>query len=146
MADKTRVLFLCTTNAGASQMAEAILTSLAADRFEVCSAGLTPVPVHPMAEEVMRHLSVDMAGMQSKPVSAFAGQAFDWVISIGDAATAWPDADGALYLHWDIADPLLVGGHVEDIIEAFMVTRNDLYRHIRSFITAVGRKTGASPT
>lgn len=140
MPDKTRVLFLCQTNAGASPMAEAILSSLAPDRFEAHSAGLTPVPVHPMGEEVMRHLSVDLSGAKSKPVSDFAGQSFDWVITIGDAAADWPEIGGALHLHWDIADPLLVGGHMEDILEAFMVCRNDLYRHIRSFITAVGRQ------
>lgn len=135
-----RVLFVCTTNAAASQMAEVILTSLAPEDFEVFSAGLTPVAVHPMAGEVMRHLSVDMSGMQSKPVTAFAGEPFDWVITIGDETADWPDAGDALHLHWNIADPLLVGGHVEDIIEAFMVTRNDLYKHVRSFITAVGRQ------
>ena len=140
MPDKIRVLFVCTTNAAASQMAEVILTSLASDRFEAFSAGLTPVPVHPMAAEVLRHLSVDMSGMQSKPFSAFEGEAFDWIITIGNAVADWPSIDGTLRLHWDIADPLLVGGHVEDIIEAFMVARNDLYRHIRSFITAVGRQ------
>jgi protein-tyrosine-phosphatase len=140
MPDKTRVLFLCTTNAAASQMAEAILTSLAPDRFEACSAGLTPVPVHPMAEEVMRHVSVDLAGVKSKPFGDFAGQPFDWLITIGDETIDWPSVDGAMRLHWNIADPLLVGGHMEDIMEAFMVARNDLYRHIRSFITAVGRQ------
>ena len=140
MPDKARVLFLCTTNAAASQMAEAILTSLAPDRFAAFSAGLTPVAVHPMAGEVMRHLSVDLAKAKSKPVDAFAGQPFDWLITIGDEASDWPTVDGATRLHWNIADPLLVGGNVEDIIEAFMVARNDLYRHIRSFITAVGRQ------
>ncbi len=135
-----RVLFLCTTNAAASQMAEAILTSLAPDRFEACSAGLTPVAVHPMAGEVMRHLSVDLTHAKSKPVGDFAGEAFDWLITIGDETADWPVVDGATRLHWNIADPLLVGGHMEDIMEAFMVARNDLYRHIRSFITAVGRQ------
>lgn len=140
MPEKTRVLFLCTTNAAASQMAEAILTSLAPDRFEAFSAGLTPVPVHPMGEEVMRHVSVDLTHAKSKAVGDFAGKPFDWLITIGDAEADWPSVDGAMHLHWNITDPLLVGGHMEDIMEAFMVARNDLYRHIRSFITAVGRE------
>jgi len=117
MPDKIRVLFLCKTNAAASQMAEVILNSLAGDRFEAVSAGLTPVPVHSMIAE-----------------------SFDWVITIGDAQDHWPEIPGAVRLHWPIADPLLVGGHMEDIMQAFMVCRNEMYLHVRSFINAVGQQ------
>jgi protein-tyrosine-phosphatase len=141
MPDKIRVLFLCTTNAAASQMAEAILTSLAGDRFEAKSAGLTPVPVHPMAEEAMRHINLDLSGVKSKSVTDFANVPFDFVITIGDASENWPEIAGAELLHWDIADPLLVGGHMEDIMQAFMVARHDVHQHVRSLVTAICPKT-----
>ena len=140
MPDKIRVLFLCKTNAAASQMAEVILNSLAGDRFEAVSAGLTPVPVHSMIAEAMRHLSFDLSALKSKPVGDLAEESFDWVITIGDAQDHWPEIPGAVRLHWPIADPLLVGGHMEDIMQAFMVCRNEMYLHVRSLINAVGQQ------
>jgi arsenate reductase len=44
-----RVLFLCSHNSARSQMAEGFLRALAADRFEVQSAGTRATRVHPLA-------------------------------------------------------------------------------------------------
>ena len=48
-----RVLFLGTANAGRSQMTEALLRYYAGDRFEVHSAGLEPVEIHPFTLQVL---------------------------------------------------------------------------------------------
>jgi len=56
MANIPEVLFVCTHNAGRSQMAAALLDQLAAGRIRVTSAGsepaseLNPAVVHAMAE------------------------------------------------------------------------------------------------
>ena len=48
--DRLSVLFLCTGNSARSQMAEALLRQLSANRINVCSAGSAPeAQVHPMA-------------------------------------------------------------------------------------------------
>src|ERR1700752_1187410 len=59
MADKKRVLILCTGNSARSQMAEGLLRHDAGDRFTVESAGTKPVHVRPEAIAVMRELGID---------------------------------------------------------------------------------------
>src|ERR1051326_3595817 len=86
MNDKKRVLILCTGNSARSQMAEGLLRQMAGDRFEVESAGVEPSHVRPQAIEVMREIGIDISGQRSKSVDEFAGQEFDYVITVCDNA------------------------------------------------------------
>ena len=63
-------------------MAEGLLRQDAGDRFEVFSAGTNPKPVRPEAIAVMRELGIDISGQRSKPVDDFAGQFFDYVLTL----------------------------------------------------------------
>jgi arsenate reductase len=63
---KQRVLFICTHNSARSQMAEALLRHLAADRFDVFSAGTKATEVRPLAIKVMHELGIDISGQYSK--------------------------------------------------------------------------------
>jgi len=81
-----RVLILCTGNSARSQMAEGLLRHDAGDRFEVESAGTRPGIVRPEAIAVMRELGIDISGHRSKHVDEFAGQKFDYVITVCDNA------------------------------------------------------------
>ena len=54
------VLFVCTQNAGRSQMAEAFFTQLAPADVRAGSAGTAPAAhVHPEVVEVMREVGID---------------------------------------------------------------------------------------
>ena len=86
MPDKKRVLILCTGNSARSQMAEGLLRHDAGDRFEVFSAGTKPSQVRPEAIAVMRELGIDISGHRSKSVDEFAGQPFDYVLTVCDNA------------------------------------------------------------
>lgn len=141
MPDKIRVLFVCTTNAGSSQMAEAILNDMAPERFEAFSAGIAPVEVHPMAEEAMRHVNIDLSHADSKPITAFAGQSFDLAITIGDVDVDWTKFICIERLHWAISDPLLERGHMEDIIQAFLSARHDIYQHVQGLVNSIGHQS-----
>src|SRR6202521_3379160 len=83
---KARVLILCTGNSARSQMAGSLLRHDAGDRFEVFSAGTSPSHVRPEAIAVMRELGIDISRHRSKSLDEFAGQPFDYVLTVCDNA------------------------------------------------------------
>jgi arsenate reductase len=86
MAEKKRVLILCTGNSARSQMAEGLLREMGGDRFEVESAGVNPSRVRPEAVEAMREIGIDISGHRSKSADEFVGQDFDYIITVCDNA------------------------------------------------------------
>jgi arsenate reductase len=107
MNDKKRVLILCTGNSARSQMAEGLLRHLAGDRFEVKSAGVAPSKVRPEAIEAMREVGIDISGHASKSVDEFAGQEFDYIITVCDnARETCPVFPGKAHrIHQSFTDP-----------------------------------------
>src|SRR5690348_2653956 len=85
---RQRVLILCTGNSARSQMAEGLLRHDAGDRFDVFSAGTRPTQVRPEAIAVMQELGIDISGHRSRSVDEFAGQDFDYVVTVCDNARA----------------------------------------------------------
>src|ERR1035438_8403877 len=79
---KPKVLFLCSGNSCRTQMAEAFLSDLAGDRFEITSAGSEATPLDPDAVAAMRELGIDISGHQSKSVTSYLGQRFTFVITV----------------------------------------------------------------
>ena len=71
MADKQRVLILCTGNSARSQMAEGLLRHDPGDRFEVASAGTQPSRVRAEAIRVMQGLGIDISTQRLKSVDEF---------------------------------------------------------------------------
>jgi arsenate reductase len=106
MNKKKSVLILCTGNSARSQMAEG-LWRREADRFDVFSAGTKPSRVRPEAIAVMKEIGIDISGHRSKTVDEFAGQEFDYVITVCDHANEiCPVFPGKTQrLHWPFEDP-----------------------------------------
>jgi protein-tyrosine-phosphatase/DNA-binding transcriptional ArsR family regulator len=106
-AAPSRVLFLCTGNSARSQMAEAFAQHLGRGAIEAYSAGSHPKPLHPSAVAVMGEHGIDIAGRSSKHLGLFAGQRFDYVVSLCDRVReVCPEFPGHPELiHWSIADP-----------------------------------------
>ncbi|OGV78923.1 MAG: hypothetical protein A2340_03240 [Lentisphaerae bacterium RIFOXYB12_FULL_60_10] len=109
MSDRVRsILFVCTGNAGRSQMAEAMFKARVGTGVEVFSAGVEPWPdLHPMARKLMAEQSLDLTGHHPKHVRQFVGKDLDIVVTIGDRAGAETPAfkTGVRRIHWDIRDP-----------------------------------------
>ena len=138
-ARTVRVLFLCTGNSARSQMAEALARDRSGGGVQAFSAGSHPKPLHPNAVRVMRdEHGIDLAGHESKHLSVFADQQFDWVITLCDrvreVCPEFPGDPGTI--HWSIADP--AAGHADDdaTYPAFQQTAAELETRIR-FLLAV---------
>jgi arsenate reductase len=135
MAEKKRVLILCTGNSARSQMAEGLLRQDAGDRFEVASAGVDPTSVRPEAIEVMRQIGIDISGHRSKSVDEFAGQEFNYVITVCDNASQnCPIFLGNTErIHWSIHDPASVEGDNDARLAVFRRVRDELRHRLRLF-------------
>lgn len=135
MADKKRVLILCTGNSARSQMAEGLLRHDAGDRFTVESAGTKPSIVRPEAIAVMKEAGIDITTHRSKHVDEFAGQEFDYVLTVCDnAKESCPVFFGkTTRLHHSFNDPATVEGSEEKRLAAFRQVRNELRSYLRSF-------------
>jgi protein-tyrosine-phosphatase len=103
------VLFVCTGNAGRSQMAQALFRKLAGPEAGVESAGVAPWDrLHPMAVKLMGERGIGLEGHYPKSVSSVADRAFDFVVTLGDPARDRLPRErfsAAYWMHWDIPDP-----------------------------------------
>jgi arsenate reductase (thioredoxin) len=135
MADKKRVLILCTGNSARSQMAEGLLRHDAGHRFTVESAGTKPSTVRPEAIAVMKEVGIDIMSHRSKHVDEFAGQYFDYVLTVCDnAKESCPVFFGkATRLHHSFNDPAAVEGSEEKRLVEFRRVRDELRSYLNSF-------------
>jgi arsenate reductase len=133
--EQKRVLFLCTHNSARSQMAEGLLRHLAGDRYETFSAGTEQTRVHPLAIEAMREIGVDIRGQASKTLDAFAGERFDYVITVCDRANeSCPLFPGDTErIHWSFDDPSAATGSDEQRLAAFRRIRDEIRQRLRTF-------------
>ena len=136
-----RVLILCTGNSARSQMAEGLLRHLAGDRFEVASAGVSPTQVRSEAITAMREIGIDVSHYRSKSVDEFAGQEFDYVITVCDNANeqcpAFPG--NTKRIHWSFDDPAAVQGDETKRLGAFRRVRDEILHRLRLFVAATAR-------
>jgi len=143
--DPARILFLCTGNSARSQMAEALARARSDGAIEAVSAGSHPKPLHPNAVRVMREeYGLDLAGQTAKHLDGFAGQSFDWVISLCDRVReVCPEFPGCPeVIHWSIANPAT--GDADDVTyPLFRQTAADLATRIDFLLAVLADRTPA---
>src|SRR5438477_9377022 len=134
MSDKKRVLILCTGNSARSQMAEGLLRHDAGHHFEVFSAGTKPNKVRPEAISVMRELGIDISRHRSKSADEFAGQPFDYVLTVCDnARESCPIFPGkAVKIHQNFEDPAALQGSEQERIATFRRVRDEIRQYLRN--------------
>src|SRR4051794_8908839 len=134
-----RVLFLCTGNSARSQMAEALAEQLSDGAVSAASAGSHPKPLHPNAVRVMRRRGIDISGRTPTHLSEFAGERFDYVISLCDRVReVCPEFPGGPeVIHWSIPDPAREPGGDAETLPAFERPAAELSARLGFLIEAI---------
>ncbi|HET6912387.1 MAG TPA: arsenate reductase ArsC [Rhodanobacteraceae bacterium] len=123
-----RVLFVCVENACRSQMAEAFARRLGVGRFEAYSAGSRPAGgVNPRAAAFMAERGYDLSAHGSKPLSAFEGQSFDEVVTMG-CGDACPWLPAARHVDWALPDPKALSD------DEFRMVRDEIERRVQRLL------------
>ncbi|MBE1551117.1 protein-tyrosine-phosphatase [Mycobacterium sp. OAS707] len=126
---KPTVLFLCTHNAGRSQMALGYFTRLAGDRAVAYSGGSEPADqVNPAAVEAMAEVGIDITGQQPKRWTQEMVEQADVVVSMGCGDTC-PVIPGRRYEDWVLPDP--AGRPVDEV----RPVRDEIERRVRQLLT-----------
>ncbi len=131
MAGLPEVLFVCTHNAGRSQMAAALLQRQAAGRVRVTSAGSQPADqLNPAVVQAMAEIGLDLSRAYPKPLTAGQVRAADVVITMGcgDACPVYP---GKRYEDWDLPDPAGLG------LEAIRPIRDAIGRRVEELLATL---------
>ena len=132
MAAAPSVLFLCTHNAGRSQMAAGWLRHLGGDRVGVYSGGSEPADeVNAAAVAAMAEVGIDIAGERPKRWSDESLRAADVVVRMGcgDACPVFP---GTRYVDWEIEDP--AGRPVVEV----RPIRDEIGRRVQALMAELG--------
>lgn len=138
MADKEKVLFLCTGNSARSQMAEAFLNAIGGNRFEAFSAGLEPSVINPLTVTVMAEKGFDLSRNRSKGVDEFLNKVFiHHLITVCSHAEEncpriWPGL--VSHSHWDLDDPAKAEGNDEARLSVFRRVRDEVEGLVRTWV------------
>jgi protein-tyrosine-phosphatase len=138
-----KVLFLCQSNATLSILAEALLNDMGKGEFQASSAGSCPTAVHPLTVAVLQENYIKTGQLQSKPVSLFDGQTFDYVIALTDGAAdeELKSASGRLgQFRWTFSDPARAVVKDGDRLTAFRHVVLDLRQRLSLFMIVTRRE------
>ncbi|WP_165610662.1 arsenate reductase ArsC [Mycolicibacterium porcinum] len=131
-SDRPSVLFLCTHNAGRSQMAMGFFAHLAGDRASVFSGGSEPAAtVNPAAIAAMAEVGIDITHEQPRRWTDDIVRAADVVVTMGCGDTC-PYFPGKRYENWELADPAGLG------VDAVRPIRDDIERRVLALLVELG--------
>jgi arsenate reductase len=123
-------------------MAECLLRTLAADRFDATSAGIEPGTLNPMAIEAMREAGVDISRQQAKDVKELLKEHFAYVITVCDLARErapiFPFTPNLV--HWSIYDPESAQHSAEEKRIIFRRVRDEIRAKVESFLSETTKK------
>ena len=129
---KPAVLFLCTHNAGRSQMAMGFFKDVAGDRATVYSGGSEPAKeVNAAAIAAMAEMGIDIGGEQPKQWTMDMLEAVDVVVTMG-CGDSCPVLPGRRYRAWVLPDP--AGLPLVDVRSI----RDDIERRVRALADELG--------
>ncbi|MFS6529931.1 metalloregulator ArsR/SmtB family transcription factor [Microbacterium aurugineum] len=128
-ASVPQVLFVCVANAGRSQLAAALVNTLAAGKVVARSAGSAPADIiHPHVRSILAEIEGDRAAERfPKPLTDDAVRAADVVITMG-CGDVCPIIPGVRYDDWAVGDPALASRKGVEAI------RDDIAARVRALV------------
>jgi arsenate reductase len=130
------VLFLCTHNAGRSQMAMGFFKHFAGDHASVYSGGSEPAAeVNSAAIAAMAEKGIDIAAEQPKRWTMDMLEAVDVVITMG-CADSCPVLPGRRYEEWVLPDP------AGQPLDAIRTIRDEIEQRVRTLLSQLGVPDG----
>jgi len=107
------------------------LNVLYRNSYQAFSAGIVPTAVNPYATEVMKEIGIDISTQYSKSIEEFKNTKFDVVATVCDnAREACPFFPGKKIIHKNFKDPSDTTGSIEEILQSFRVTRDNIKKWI----------------
>jgi arsenate reductase (thioredoxin) len=138
MAEAPTVLFLCTHNAGRSQMALGFFKHFAGDNAVAWSGGSEPAAgLNQAAVEAMNERGIDITAEYPKPWTDEIVRAADVIITMG-CGDSCPIFPGKRYEDWALADP------AGKDLEAVRPIRDELERRVRRLLGELGVPVAAT--
>jgi arsenate reductase (thioredoxin) len=132
---KPTVLFLCTHNAGRSQMALGYFAHLVGDNAIAYSGGSEPADrINPAAVEAMAEVGIDITTEQPKHWTPDMVEAADVVVTMGCGDTC-PVLPGRRYEEWVLPDP------AGEPVEAIRPIRDAIEQRVRLLLKQLGIQT-----
>jgi arsenate reductase len=133
---KPVVLFLCTHNAGRSQMAMGFFKHLAGDYASVYSGGSEPAAeVNPAAIAAMAEKGIDIAAEQPQQWTMDMLEAVDVVITMG-CGDSCPILPGRRYEEWVLPDP------AGQPLDAIRPIRDQIEERVSTLLSQLGVSGG----
>ncbi|MFW6060619.1 MAG: TIM barrel protein [Phycisphaeraceae bacterium] len=143
-----RLLFVCTGNAGRSQIAHALANQSLGHQAYVASAGVDPWnDLHPMARQLMTARGISLDGHHPRHAASLNDLRFDLVVTIGDPARRQlPDPlRQSRWIHWDLPDPADADG-TDRSESVFTQTIHWIEQRLPEVITWIKRAANPQPT
>jgi arsenate reductase len=121
-------------------MAEGLGKALAKDRFEIRSAGVCPVGVHPMAARIMKEIGIDISEHTSDFLDTELLRWADYVITLcGYARDNSPlIPPGVKHFHWDIENPDIAYLSEDERSKGFRKVRDEIKKRIEDLFAELG--------
>ncbi|MDQ2636327.1 MAG: ACR3 family arsenite efflux transporter [Actinomycetota bacterium] len=129
------VLFLCTHNAGRSQMALGYFNHFAGEHAVAWSGGSEPAAdINPSAVQAMAEVGIDITREYPKPWTDETVRAADVVVTMGCGDTC-PYFPGKRYENWELPDP------AGQSVDAVRLIRDDIEQRVLSLLDGLGANT-----
>lgn len=135
------ILFMCAMNSIRSPMAEAIARSLMPSVY-IASAGVRPGERDPFVDVVLEEIGLSLGKRQPQMLEELEDDYFDLVITLSPEAhhraLELTRSAAVDVIYWPVADPTVVTGSRDQVLDAYRDVRNSLMKMISERVCGPG--------